>query len=45
MRQESDHLGAIQRTNAFTTSLTALELLDDDGNPVAEYRFGGRTRT
>ncbi|MDH3605597.1 MAG: META domain-containing protein [Acidimicrobiia bacterium] len=45
MEQESDYLGAIQQTGAFSTSLIGLELLDVDGNPVAEYRFAGRIRT
>jgi heat shock protein HslJ len=44
MIQESDYLNALGRVAAFTTTLTGLELLDGDGNPLAEYRFGGRVR-
>ncbi len=44
MTQETDYLNAIKQTDAFATTLTGLELLDPDGNPVAEYRFGGRIR-
>ena len=44
MTQETDYLNVLDRVAAFTTTLTGLELLDADGNPVAEYRFGGRIR-
>ena len=44
MTQERDYLAALQDVEAFTTTLTGLELLDAAGNPVAEYRFGGRIR-
>ena len=44
MAQETDYLHALDRAAAFTTTLTGLELLDADANPVAEYRFGGRIR-
>jgi heat shock protein HslJ len=44
MSQETDYLDALDRVTAFTTTLTSLELLDADGNPVGEYRFGGRIR-
>ncbi len=44
MAQEQEYLTVIQQTEAFTTTLTGLELLDTDGRPIAEYRFTGRTR-
>jgi len=44
MTQENDYLSALQQAVTFMTSLTSLELLDDEGNPVAEYGFGGRLR-
>lgn len=44
MNQEADYLEAIRQSASFTTTLTGLELLDADGNPIAEYRFGGRIR-
>lgn len=44
MTQETDYLKALNRAAGFTTTLTSLELLDGDGHPLAEYRFGGRIR-
>lgn len=44
MTQEVDYLTVLIRVTSFTTTLTGLELLDPDGDPVAEYRFGGRVR-
>ncbi|MDH3539050.1 MAG: META domain-containing protein [Acidimicrobiia bacterium] len=44
MTQETDYLSTLDRVAAFTTTLTGLELLDADANPIAEYRFGGRIR-
>ncbi len=44
MAQETDYLEAIRQVDGFVTTLTGLELLDPDGNPIAEYRFGGRIR-
>lgn len=44
MTQERDYLAALQDVEDFTTTLTGLELVDADGTPVAEYRFGGRIR-
>jgi heat shock protein HslJ len=44
MTQETDYLAILRGVKAFSTTLTGLELLDGDGNPVAEYRFGGRIR-
>lgn len=44
MSQESEYLDTLQQARAFTTTLVGLELLDADGTPIAEYRFGGRTR-
>jgi heat shock protein HslJ len=44
MTQETDYLNVLGRVAAFTTTLTGLELLDADGNPVAEYRYRGRIR-
>ncbi len=44
MTQETDYLGVMHRVTAYATTLTGLQLLDSDGIPVAEYRFGGRIR-
>lgn len=45
MSQETAYLETICRSVSFVTTLTDLVLLDADGNPIAEYRFGGRIRT
>jgi heat shock protein HslJ len=44
MAQETGYLAALGRVVGFSTTLTTLELLDEDGGPVAEYRFSGRIR-
>lgn len=44
MSQEDDYLNVISQANAFTTTLTGLELQDADETLIAEYRFGGRVR-
>ncbi len=45
MNQEAAYLDAIRQSAAFTTTLTSLELFATGGNPVAEFRFGGRIRS
>jgi hypothetical protein len=44
MTQEADYLSALLSAAGFSTSLTGLELLDSEGNAVAEYRFSGAIR-
>jgi heat shock protein HslJ len=44
MAFEAGYLASLPRVASFSTSLTELTLRDSDGETVAEYRFGGRTR-
>jgi hypothetical protein len=44
MAQEDSYLTALRRARTVTTTLTSLELFDDDANQVADFRFGGRVR-
>ena len=44
MTQEADYLNALLSAAGFSTSLTGLELLDTEGDVLAEYRLSGRIR-
>jgi heat shock protein HslJ len=44
MTQETDYLAVVGDSQTFVTTLTGLELLDSDDQPIAEYRFAGRVR-
>jgi heat shock protein HslJ len=42
MAQEADYLEAVGSGVSHVITLTGLELRDADGQPIAEFRFGGR---
>ena len=44
MEYEAEYVATLGHIGGFRTTLTTLELLDDDGDLVAEYRFAGRIR-